>query len=64
MGNLCWPCNKIGQGHRRAIIYINFIELLPLMLHARFHNRRPSASGEEDLKRILLFIAMAAILVM
>ena len=38
---------KIGQGHPRVMIYINFVELL-LMLHAKFQNHRPSGSGEED----------------
>ena len=64
MGNLCWPCHKIGHGHPKAMIYINFVELLSLMLHAKFQNRRPSGSGEEFFLRFLLFIAMAAILVM
>ena len=32
------------------------------MLHAKFY--RPSGSGEEDFLRFLLFIAIAAILVM
>ena len=34
------------------------------MLHAKFQNHRTSGSEEEDFKRFLLFIAMAAILVM
>ena len=46
------------------MIYINFVELYGLMLHAKFQNHRPSGSGKEDFKRFLLFIAMAAILVM
>ena len=46
MGNLCWPCHKIGQGHPKVMIYINFVELLPLMLHAKFQNHRPSGSGQ------------------
>ena len=29
------------------MIYINFVELLSLMLHARFQNHRPSGSGGE-----------------
>ena len=29
-------------------MYINFVELLSLMLHFKFQNRRPSGSGEED----------------
>ena len=27
------------------MIYINFVELLSLMLHAKFQNHRPSGSG-------------------
>ena len=67
MGNLCWPCHKIGEGHLKVMIYINFVELLSLVLHAKFQNLRPSCSGEEDfffLFFFLLFIAMAAVLVM
>ena len=30
------------------MIYINFVELLSQMLHAKFQNHRPSGSGEED----------------
>ena len=45
------------------MIYINFVELLSLMLHVVFQNHRPPDSGE-DFERFLLFIAMAAILVM
>ena len=55
---------KIGQGHPKVMIYINFVELLSLMLLAKFQNHRPSGTGEEDFKGFLLFIAMAAILVM
>ena len=45
-------------------MYTNFVELDCLMLHAKFQNHRPSGSGEEAFYRFLLFIAMAAILVM
>ena len=31
-----------------VIIYINFIELESLMLHAKFQDHRTSCSGEED----------------
>ena len=41
---------KIGQGYPKVMIYINFVELLSLMLHAKFQNHRPSGSGEEDFK--------------
>ena len=34
------------------MIYINFVELLPLMLHTKFQNHRPSGSGEEDFLKI------------
>ena len=48
MGDLSLPCRKIGQGHPRVMVYINFVELHCLMLHAKFQNHRPSGSGEED----------------
>ena len=64
MGNLCWPCHRIDQGHPKVMIYINFVELHSLMLHAKFQNHRSSGLGEEDFKRFLLFIAMVVILVM
>ena len=50
MDNLCWPCHKIGQGRPKVMIYINFVELLSLMLHAKFKNHRPFGLGEEDFK--------------
>ena len=31
-----------------VIIYIKFVELLPLVLHAKFQIYRLSVSGEED----------------
>ena len=64
IGELSWPCRKIGEGHLRVMIYTNFVELHCLLLHAKFQNHRSSGSGEEDFQRFLLFIAMAAILVM
>ena len=63
MGNLCWFFHKIGQGHPKVMISINIVELLSLMLHAMYQNHRPSGSGKDNFK-FLLFIAMAAILVM
>ena len=44
MGDLNLPCRKIGQGHPRVMVYINFVELHCLKLHAKFQN----GSGEED----------------
>ena len=64
MGDLCRPCRKISQGHPRVNININFVELLSLMLHAKFQNHRPSGSEVENFQRFLLFIAMEAIFVM
>ena len=32
------------------MIYIKFVELYCLMLHAKFQNHRPSGSGEQDVK--------------
>ena len=39
---------KIGQGHPRVMIYINFVKLLTLMLQAKFQTYRPSGTGVED----------------
>ena len=54
----------MGQGHPGVMIYINFIKLYRLILHAKFQNHRPAGSAEKDFERFLLFKAMAAILVM
>ena len=55
MGNLCWPCHKIGQGYSRVTIYTNFEELHSLMLHAKFQNHRPSGSEEDFLKVFAIY---------
>ena len=39
-----FPCRKIGQGHPRVMIYINFVELHSQMLHTKFQNHRPFGS--------------------
>ena len=44
--------------------YIYIVDLVSLMLHAKFQDPRPLGSGEEDLKRFLPYMGMAAILVM
>ena len=41
-------CRKTGEGQSKVIIYINFVELESLMLHAKLQDRRTSGSGEED----------------
>ena len=38
------------------MIYNNFVELLPLMVHAKFQNHRPSGSGEEDFLKVFAII--------
>ena len=44
----CKGGRKISQGHPKVMIYINFVELLSLMLHTKFQDHRPSGSGKED----------------
>ena len=44
--------------------YINYDGLESPMLHTKFRGNWPCGSEEEDFKSFLLFIAMAAILVM
>ena len=34
------------------MIYINFVELYCLMLHAKIQTHRPSGSGEEDFLKV------------
>ena len=51
--NICFgskirkPCGKIGQGHPRVMIYINFVDLHSLMPHAKFQNHRPPGYEED-----------------
>ena len=58
MGTLCWPCHKIGQGHLKVMIYINSVELLSLIFHAKFQNHRPSGSGEEDFLKVFAIYSL------
>ena len=44
-----------GQGHPMVMIYINFVQLLCLLLHAKFQNHRPSGSGEDFLKVFAIY---------
>ena len=39
-----WPCLKIGQSQPRVMIYINFVVLQTLMIHAKFQGNWPSGS--------------------
>ena len=47
MGDLSLPFHRKDEGHPRVMIYINFVKLHCLMLHAKFQNHRPSGSGED-----------------
>ena len=38
----------MGHGQLRVIIYINFVELEYILLHAKFHNHRTISSVGED----------------
>ena len=55
---------KIGQGHSRVIIYINYDGQESPMLHTKFRENQPAGSGEEDFEWFLPYMGMAAILVM
>ena len=46
-------CLKMGQGQLRVIIYINFVELEYILLHAKFHDHRTISSKGEDFLRFL-----------
>ena len=41
---------RFFQCYHSVMIYINFVELLSLMLHAEFQKHRPSGSGEKYFK--------------
>ena len=47
------PYYKISQGHYRVIIYINFKELTPQMLHTKFQCNRRCGSGEKDFLKVI-----------
>ena len=38
------------------MIYVNFVELLSLVLHTKFQNHNPSGSGEEHFKGFAIYI--------
>ena len=58
IANQILPFGKTGQSQRRVIIYINFVELESLMLHAKFQDHRRRK------RRFWQYIGMAAILAM
>ena len=44
----------MGQRQPRVIIYINFEELTPQMLHIKFQGNWPRGSGEEDFLKVFM----------
>ena len=42
----------MGQGQLRVIIYINFLELENILLHAKFHDHRTIGSVGEDFLKV------------
>ena len=55
---------QIVQGQHSVTIYINFVELESLMLHAKFQDHMTSCFGVEAFKRFLPYMGVVAILVM
>ena len=47
-----WPCNKIGQGQPRVIIWTNLVVIKHLMLHIKFQGHWPFGSGEDGFYHI------------
>ena len=43
----------MGEGQLRVIIYINFVELENMLLHAKFHDHRTISSVGEDFLKVL-----------
>ena len=41
-------CLKMGQGQLSVIIYLNFVELDNILLHAMFHDHKTISSVGED----------------
>ena len=42
----------MGQGQLRVIIYINFVELENILIHAMFHDLRTISSVGEDFFKV------------
>ena len=59
-----WPCHKISQGQPRVIVYINFKELNPQVLHTEFQAIGPVVLEKKIYLRFLPYMGMVAILVM
>ena len=54
----------MGQGQTRDLILTTLVVLTYMMLHTKFQGHGYIGSGEEDFLRFLLYMGMAAMLVM
>ena len=52
IGDLSWPCHKIGQGQPMVIIFANYDGLESPMLHTKFCWNQSASAGEEDFGRV------------
>ena len=59
-----WPWRKMGQGQPRVIIWTTLVVLPYTMLHTKFQCHWFIGSGAEDSLRFLLYMGIAAVLVM
>ena len=59
-----WHCHKICQSQPRGIIWTDLKVLMYSMVHTKFRCHPPLGSKEEDFKRFLPYMGIAAILVM
>ena len=59
-----WPYCKIGPGQPKVIIFTNFVGFKSFLLCALFQGHLTYGSGEEVFKGFLIYMGMAAILVM
>ena len=53
IGDLCWPCHKIGEGHHRVMIYIYIVVLESSILHVKFRWNRSTDSASFRRRRFL-----------
>ena len=44
----CGHCLKMGQGQLSVIIYLTFVELEKILLHAKFHDHTTISSVGDD----------------
>ena len=48
IGDLCWSCRKIGEGHYMVMIYMHIVVLKSSILHAKFRWNRSTSSFWRD----------------